>query len=45
MSKHELTEEEKFSQRSKEELDLWNRVFAILEDIEVRLSIIENKSK
>lgn len=45
MSHHKLTDEEKFSQRTKEDLDLMNRVFDILDDIEDRLKILETKNK
>ena len=45
MAHHELTEEERFSQPSKEQIDLWDRVFIILDDLEDRLKKLESKSK
>jgi len=45
MSHHELTEEERYSQRTKEDISLWDRVFSILDDIEDRLQKLESKSK
>lgn len=45
MSHHELTEEERFAQPSKEQIDLWERVFIILDDLEERLQKLESKSK
>ncbi len=44
MAHHELTEEERFSQPSKEQIDLWDRVFKILDDLEERLQKLETKS-
>ena len=45
MAHHELTEEERFSLPTKEQIDLWDRVFIILDDLEERLQKLENKSK
>lgn len=45
MSHHELTEKERFAQRTKEDIDLWDRVFTILDNIEDRLKILETKNK
>mgnify|MGYP003119563202 FL=1 len=45
MAHHELTDEERLSQRSKEQIDLWDRVFIILDDLEDRLKKLETKSK
>ena len=45
MAHHELTEKERFSQPSKEQIDLWDRVFTILDDLEDRLKKLETKSK
>ncbi len=42
---HKLTEQEAFDQRNKSDLELMQRIFSILEDLEERLIIIENKSK
>jgi hypothetical protein len=44
MSKHKLTEEEKFHVHTQEEVKRWDRVFAILEDFETRLKLIETKN-
>lgn len=44
MPKHELTKEEKFHVHTPEEVARWDRVFSILDDIETRLTILENKS-
>ena len=44
MAHHELTEEERFSQPSKEQIDLWDRIFIILDDLEERLQKLETKS-
>ena len=45
MSHHKLTEEEKFHVHTQEEIARWNKVFAILDDLETRLEIIETKTK
>jgi|TARA_R110000744_G_scaffold74936_5_gene149443 hypothetical protein len=45
MSKHKLTEEAKFHIQTQEEISRWDKVYSILEDIEVRLKIIETKTK
>ena len=45
MAHHKLTDEERFSQPSKEQIDLWDRVFTILDDLEDRLKKLETKSK
>jgi len=45
MSHHELTEEERFSLPTKDQIELWDRVFSILDDIEDRLQKLESKSK
>ena len=44
MSHHKLTEEEKFHVQTQEEISRWDRVFAILEDLETRIKIIETKN-
>lgn len=45
MSHHKLTEEEKFHVHTSEEIKRWDKVFAILDDLETRLEIIETKTK
>jgi len=45
MSHHKLTDEEKVHVKRKEDLDLLNRIFDILDDIEDRLKILETKKK
>ncbi len=45
MSNHKLTDEEKVHVKTKEDLELVNRIFDILDDIEGRLKILETKTK
>jgi len=45
MAHHKLTEEEKVHVKTVEDMQLLKRVFAILEDIEGRLAILETKTK
>lgn len=45
MSNHKLTDEEKIHVKTIEDMQLLERVFAILEDIECRLIILETKTK
>lgn len=45
MSHHELTKEEKFHIQSQEEVARWEKVFNIIDDLEERLQILENKPK
>ena len=45
MSQHKLTEEEKFHVHTQEEIKRWDKVYSILEDFEIRLKLIETKTK
>ena len=45
MAHHKLTDEEKIHVRTIEDMAKWKRVFAILDDIEGRLIILETKTK
>jgi len=45
MANHKLTDEEKIHVKTIEDMKLLNRMFTILDDIEDRLAILENKTK
>ena len=45
MAHHKLTDKEKFEQPNKESIDLWDKVFTILNDLEDKIKKLENKTK